>query len=80
MVARGELSNPRLLGEYIGEGSARLEGNHYIKSLSSLHIFPKRGHTGHMPFVVAANDFCWSCGTSIGVEVQFGTRFLSSSA
>jgi hypothetical protein len=71
--------NPRLLGEFIGDGSAKLEGNRDIKSLSFLHIFPDRGHTGRMLFVDVANDFCWSHGSSVVVESQFGTRFLSFS-
>jgi hypothetical protein len=64
MMAKVELPNPRLLGEYIGEGSTGLEGNRDIKLLSFWHIFSKRDHTvlmkvrmGCMPFVVAANDF-----------------------
>jgi hypothetical protein len=65
IVAKLELPNPNKLGDYIGEGSARLEGNRDIKSLHSLQIFPKRDHTGRMLFVVVANDFCWSRGTSI---------------
>jgi hypothetical protein len=32
-------SNPRLLGGFIGEGSAKLEGNCGINSLHSLQIF-----------------------------------------
>jgi hypothetical protein len=80
IVAKLELPNPNKLGDYIGEGSARLEGNRDIKSLHSLQIFPKRDHTGRMLFVVVANDFCWSRGTSIGVEAQFGARFLNSFA
>jgi hypothetical protein len=86
MIANVELFKPKLMGEYIVEGSAMLEGNRGIKSLSSLQIFSKRGHTVHMqvhmgrtPFVVAANNFCWSRGTSIGMGAQFGTRFLSFS-
>jgi hypothetical protein len=33
---------------YIGEGSARLKGNHSIKSLPSLHIFLERDHMARM--------------------------------
>jgi hypothetical protein len=39
MMAKVELPNPRLLGEYIGEGSTGLEGNRDIKLLSFWHIF-----------------------------------------
>jgi hypothetical protein len=45
-------SNPRLLGEFIGEGSVKLEGNRDIKSLPSLQIFSDRGHTGRMCWVL----------------------------
>jgi hypothetical protein len=31
--------NPRQLGEYIGERSARMERDHAIKPLPSLHFF-----------------------------------------
>jgi hypothetical protein len=44
MVAKVELSNPRLLGKYIREGSTRLEGNHDIKLLLSLYICSERDH------------------------------------
>jgi hypothetical protein len=72
--------NPRLLGEFIRVRSAKLEGNRGIKSLLSLQIFSDRCHTARMPFVDAVNDFCWSHGSSVGVEAQFGTQFLSFSA
>jgi hypothetical protein len=79
--------NPRLLGEFIGEGSTKLEGNRGIKSKHSLQIFLDKGHTalmqahtGRTCFVDAANDSCWSCGTLVGVEAYFGTRFLNFSA
>jgi hypothetical protein len=52
-----------------------LEVNRGIKSLSSLEIFLKV-HTDRMLFVNAENDFCWSRDLSVGVEAQFGTRFL----
>jgi hypothetical protein len=87
MVAKVELQILGCWGVYIGERSAILEENRGIKSLSSLHIFPERDHTGRMQvhtgfmlFFVAANDLCYPRGTSIGVEAQFGTRFLSSLA
>jgi hypothetical protein len=79
MVAKVELQPLGCWGVYIGEILARLEGNHSIKLLSFSHIFPKRDHTahmqvhtGHMPFFVAANNFCWSRGTSIDMKAQFG--------
>jgi hypothetical protein len=85
MVAKVELQTLGCWGVYIEERSTRLEGNHSIKLLSFLHIFSKRDHTarmqvhtGYMPFFVAANNFCWSCGTSIDMEAQFEIRFLSS--
>jgi hypothetical protein len=60
-----ELSTLGCWSVHIGERSARLEGNHDIKSLSSLHIFLKRDHTtcmqvhtGRMPFFIAENDLC----------------------
>jgi hypothetical protein len=40
--------NPRLLGEFIGEGSTKLEGNSGIKSKHSLQIFSDKGHTALM--------------------------------
>jgi hypothetical protein len=63
---------PRPLDEYIREGFASLEGNHDIKSLSSLQVFLERGQTTRMPFVVVVNDFCWSCDNSIGVKLSLG--------
>jgi hypothetical protein len=79
--------NPRLLGEFIGEGSTKLEDNHGIKPLPSLQIFLDRSHTarihvhtGHMLFVDAANDLCWSHGSSVVVEAQFGIQFLNFTA
>jgi hypothetical protein len=39
--------NPRQLGEYIGERSARMERDHAIKPLPSLHFFfPKKNLYG----------------------------------
>jgi hypothetical protein len=38
-------SNSGQLGEYIGEGSARMVGDRVIKPLSSLHYFLKKVHT-----------------------------------
>jgi hypothetical protein len=79
--------NPKPLGEFIGERSTKLKGNRGIKSLLSLQLFSDKGHmtrmevhTGCTPFVDEANDSCWSRGTSVGMEAQFGTRFLSFSA
>jgi hypothetical protein len=69
--------NPRRLHVYIGEGSARMLRDRCIKSLSSLHWFLKMDHTARMPFFVAANDSCWSHGSSVGVKAQFGIQFLS---
>jgi hypothetical protein len=37
-------------------------------------------HTGRLLFVDLTNDFCWSHGSLISVEAQFGTRFLGFSA
>jgi hypothetical protein len=65
MMAKKELPTLGCWSKYIREGSARLEGNHTIKSLSSLHCFLKKDHmariqvhTGRTPFFSMANDFC----------------------
>jgi hypothetical protein len=49
-------SNLRQLSEYIREGSVKIERNHVIKPLSSLHYFSEKVYTtrmdvytGHMP-------------------------------
>jgi hypothetical protein len=48
MLAKVEFITLGCWGEYIGEGSARLELNRGIKSLSFLHYFSEKGHTAHM--------------------------------
>jgi hypothetical protein len=48
MVAKVELPTLGCWGEYIGEGSTRLEENHGIKSLPSLHCFSKKDHMARM--------------------------------
>jgi hypothetical protein len=78
MVAKVEFQTLGCWGEYIGDGLARLEGNRDIEFLPFLQCFSEKGPYG--PFYFVANDFCWSRDTSIGVEAQFGTRFLSSLA
>jgi hypothetical protein len=64
MMAEKKLPTLGCWGEYIGEGSAKLEENHVIKSLLSLRYFSEKDHTtrmkvhtGRTPFFSMANDF-----------------------